>query len=100
MCAEACGAYAGIAPRPEATGGISAAASASCDSQDVSDEGSRCGGTRSGGAGEVEAGRVQGPLQLSSTAKAWREGLGDVDVGKWDLIYRQAHSAMPALQKS
>ncbi|DBB01698.1 hypothetical protein WJX77_004961 [Trebouxia sp. C0004] len=33
-------------------------------------------------------GQVEGPLQLSSTAQAWRDGLGDVDVGKWDLIYR------------
>lgn len=35
-------------------------------------------------------GQVQGPLQLSSTAMAWKEALGEVDVGKWDLIYRQA----------
>ncbi|KAL0034006.1 hypothetical protein WJX79_002466 [Trebouxia sp. C0005] len=33
-------------------------------------------------------GQVDGPLQLSSTAQAWKDGLGDVDVGKWDLIYR------------
>jgi len=38
-------------------------------------------------------GQVEGPLQLSSTAQAWKDGLGDVDVGKWDLIYRCAPCA-------
>ena len=38
-------------------------------------------------------GQVEGPLQLSSTAQAWKDGLGDVDVGKWDLIYRCARCA-------
>ncbi len=40
-------------------------------------------------------GQVEGPLQLSSTAQAWKDGLGDVDVGKWDLIYRCAPYACP-----
>lgn len=41
-------------------------------------------------------GQVEGPLQLSTTAQAWKDGLGDVDVGKWDLIYRCAPYACPA----
>ena len=40
------------------------------------------------GQGTVAAGLVAGPLQLSSTSQAWKDGLGDADVGKWDLIYR------------
>ena len=40
-------------------------------------------------------GQVEGPLQLSSTAQAWKDGVGDVDVGKWDLIYRCAPCACP-----
>ena len=40
-------------------------------------------------------GQVEGPLQLSSAAQAWKDGLGDVDVGKWDLIYRCAPYACP-----
>lgn len=71
--------------------GIDPSAAASNFSQDEGVKGCRGGDASSKGAGEVGAGRVQGPLQLSSTAKAWREGLGDVDVGRWDLIYRQAH---------
>ena len=39
--------------------------------------------------------QVQGPLQLSSTARAWKEALGEVDVGKWDLIYRQGPVQCP-----
>lgn len=42
-------------------------------------------------------GQVEGPLQLSSTAQAWKDGLGDVDVGKWDLIYRCTPYACPFL---
>ena len=50
------------------------------------EERSRGGGQR---AEHEHVGQVQGPLQLSSTAKAWKEALGEVDVGRWDLIYRQ-----------
>lgn len=83
---------AGICPTPESPAGSAstASASASAAAQDEGDRGCRGGGTKSGGAEGKGVGAVQGPLQLSSTAKAWKEGLGHVDVGKWDLIYRQA----------
>ncbi len=53
-------------------------------------------GNRGQGRGRSQVvGQVEGPLQLSSTAQAWKDGLGDVDVGKWDLIYRCAPCACP-----
>ena len=55
-------------------------------------EGSRDGWQR---AGHGDVGQVQGPLQLSSTAMAWKEALGDADVGKWDLIYRYHSEPRP-----
>lgn len=33
-------------------------------------------------------GPMQGPLQLGSTTQAWKDALGDADVGRWQLIYR------------
>lgn len=80
----------GIAASPEATPSSSCSSSstaaAALESGVGGKEGSREGGQR---AGHGDVGQVQGPLQLSSTAMAWREALGEVDVGKWDLIYRQ-----------
>lgn len=81
----------GIAPNPEATASSSSscsstAAASALESGVGGKEGSRDGGQR---AGHGDVGQVQGPLQLSSTATAWKEALGEVDVGKWDLIYRQ-----------
>lgn len=76
----------GIAPEAIASSSSTAvAAAAALESEVGGKEGSREEGQR---AGHGDVGQVQGPLQLSSTAMAWKEALGEVDVGKWDLIYR------------
>lgn len=75
---------------------LTEAAGAEASGASSSGAGSKASGREGGGRG-LGAGQVEGPLQLSSTAQAWKDGLGDADVGKWDLIYRYAYKILEVL---
>lgn len=85
----------GIAPNPEATAGSGASAAAAAVSEPAEERGTKGNADGWQREGHGVLGQVQGPLQLSNTARAWKEALGEVDVGKWDLIYRQGPVQCP-----
>lgn len=88
---------AGVSASTEAMASSSTAASSQPGATAEGPVGAAEGASARAGQGAVAAGQVQGPMQLSSTSQAWKYGLGDADVGKWDLIYRQAPIIHPIL---